>query len=139
MTLNEDLLPTIDAIAEYICGEANKHTVRRLRHLIAVHQFPAKKVGGKIQPGRAGSTPTTPSPTSAPPATGASDERARSDPRGQARRLVRPPDRRRSSPPRASRGVGPVFTGSTPSDRRALHHARAAMKRVRRPKTEGRQ
>jgi predicted RNA binding protein YcfA (HicA-like mRNA interferase family) len=32
---------------------------------------------------------------------------------------------------------GPVFTGSTPSDRRALHHARAAMKRVRRPKTEG--
>jgi len=44
MTLREDLLPTINAIAEYT-GEP----VRRLRHLIAVHQFPVKKVGGKIQ------------------------------------------------------------------------------------------
>ena len=33
--------------------------------------------------------------------------------------------------------TGPVFTGSTPSDRRALYHARAAMRRVRRPKAEG--
>jgi predicted RNA binding protein YcfA (HicA-like mRNA interferase family) len=32
---------------------------------------------------------------------------------------------------------GRVITGSTPSDRRALYHARAAMKRVRRPKGEG--
>lgn len=33
---------------------------------------------------------------------------------------------------------GPVFTGSTPSDRRALHNARAMMKRVMRTKVEGR-
>jgi hypothetical protein len=44
MTLKEDLLPTIGAISEYT-GEP----VRRLRHLIAVHQFPVKRVGSKIQ------------------------------------------------------------------------------------------
>jgi predicted RNA binding protein YcfA (HicA-like mRNA interferase family) len=34
---------------------------------------------------------------------------------------------------------GPVITGSTPSDSRALHHTRAAMRRAlaRRPKAEG--
>jgi hypothetical protein len=42
--LADDLLPTITAISEYT-GEP----VRRLRHIIAVHGFPAKKVGGKIQ------------------------------------------------------------------------------------------
>jgi hypothetical protein len=34
---------------------------------------------------------------------------------------------------------GPVFTGSTPSDHRAIRHARAEMRRAlaRRPKVEG--
>ncbi|MGH6897294.1 MAG: hypothetical protein ACREJ5_12235 [Geminicoccaceae bacterium] len=42
--LKDDLLPTIDAISTYT-GEP----VRRLRHVISRHGFPAKKVGGKIQ------------------------------------------------------------------------------------------
>lgn len=46
--LRDDLLPTIDAIAEYVYGEANKITVRRIRHLIDRHGFPAKKAGGKL-------------------------------------------------------------------------------------------
>jgi predicted RNA binding protein YcfA (HicA-like mRNA interferase family) len=32
---------------------------------------------------------------------------------------------------------GPVITGSTPSDHRAIHQARAAMRRALRPKAEG--
>jgi hypothetical protein len=42
--LARDLLPSIEAIASYT-GEAP----RRIRHLIATFNFPAKKVGGKIQ------------------------------------------------------------------------------------------
>lgn len=46
-TLTDDLLANINAIAEYVYGEANKKTVRRLRHLIDKHGFPAKQVGAK--------------------------------------------------------------------------------------------
>ena len=49
MALNEDLLPDLRAIANYVYGEATPSTVRRLRHLIATAGFPAKKVGGKIE------------------------------------------------------------------------------------------
>jgi len=49
MTLHEDLLPNINAIAEYVYGEANKKTVRRLRHLIDKHNFPVKQVGAKYE------------------------------------------------------------------------------------------
>jgi len=41
--LREDLLPTIEAIAEY-----TGHTRRRVRHLIDHHGFPSKKDGGKV-------------------------------------------------------------------------------------------
>jgi hypothetical protein len=47
--LNDDLLPSINAIAEYVYGEANKKTVRRLRHLIDKHNFPVKQVGAKYE------------------------------------------------------------------------------------------
>ena len=42
--LKDDLLPSLPAISEY-----TGQSVRRLRHLIAVHDFPHKKVGGKIE------------------------------------------------------------------------------------------
>jgi hypothetical protein len=42
--LADDLLLSLDAIAVYT-GEP----VRRLRHLIAAHGFPHKKVGGRIE------------------------------------------------------------------------------------------
>jgi hypothetical protein len=48
-SLKDDLLPTINAIAEYVYGEANPSTVRRLRHLIEKHGFPVKRVGSKIE------------------------------------------------------------------------------------------
>jgi hypothetical protein len=48
-TLTNDLLPNINAIAEYVYGEANKKNVRRLRHLIDHHRFPIKRVGAKIE------------------------------------------------------------------------------------------
>jgi hypothetical protein len=48
-SLREDLLPNLNAIAEHVYGEATPSTVRRLRHLIAMHGFPHKKVGGKIE------------------------------------------------------------------------------------------
>jgi hypothetical protein len=48
-SLREDILPSINAIAEYVYGEANKSTVRRLRHLIDHHDFPIKRVGAKIE------------------------------------------------------------------------------------------
>lgn len=51
--LADDLLPNIQAIAEHAFGEANKTTIRRVRHLIAQHGFPAKKVGGRYQASRA--------------------------------------------------------------------------------------
>jgi hypothetical protein len=43
-TLKDDRLPSVTAIAEYIGTNE-----RRVRHLIAVHGFPHKKVGGKIE------------------------------------------------------------------------------------------
>jgi hypothetical protein len=48
-TLRDDLLPSLNAIAEYVYGEANKSTVRRLRHLIDHHGFPIKRVGAKLE------------------------------------------------------------------------------------------
>jgi hypothetical protein len=48
-SLHEDILPSINAIAEYVYGEANKSTVRRLRHLIDRHHFPIKRVGSRIE------------------------------------------------------------------------------------------
>ncbi len=47
--LADDLLTTIEAIAEYITGEATEASVRRVRHLIRSHRLPSKKVGGLIQ------------------------------------------------------------------------------------------
>lgn len=47
--LAADILPSINAIAEYVYGEANKKTVRRLRHLIDKHNFPVKQVGAKYE------------------------------------------------------------------------------------------
>jgi hypothetical protein len=47
--LAADILPSINAIAEYVYGEANKKTVRRLRHLIDRHGFPIKKAGARIE------------------------------------------------------------------------------------------
>jgi hypothetical protein len=47
--LSADILPSVESIAAYLYGEANKSTVRRIRHLIATAGFPAKKVGGKIE------------------------------------------------------------------------------------------
>jgi hypothetical protein len=44
MQLKDDLLRSLPEISEYT-GEP----VRRLRHLIDHHGFPAKKAGGKIQ------------------------------------------------------------------------------------------
>jgi hypothetical protein len=49
MRLNEDLLPSVNAIAEYLYGEASKKTVRRVRHLIDRHGLPVKRVGGRIE------------------------------------------------------------------------------------------
>jgi hypothetical protein len=48
-TLKDDRLPNITAISEYLCGQATPSTIRRIRHLIAAHGFPHKKVGGKIE------------------------------------------------------------------------------------------
>jgi hypothetical protein len=48
MRLSDDLLPHINAIAEFVYGEATPTTVRRVRHLIDHHGFPAIKDGGKI-------------------------------------------------------------------------------------------
>jgi hypothetical protein len=48
-SLHEDILPSINAIADYVYGEANKSTVRRLRHLIDHHHFPIKRVGSRIE------------------------------------------------------------------------------------------
>ena len=43
-SLREDLLPSVTAIAEYIGTNE-----RRVRHLIAVHDLPVKRVGAKIE------------------------------------------------------------------------------------------
>jgi hypothetical protein len=48
-TLSDDRLPNLAAISEYLCGQATPSTIRRLRHLIAVHGFPVKRVGAKIE------------------------------------------------------------------------------------------
>jgi hypothetical protein len=48
-TLAQDILPSIDAIAAYIYGEATPSTVRRIRHLIAGHNLPITKKGGRIE------------------------------------------------------------------------------------------
>jgi hypothetical protein len=48
-TLSQDLLPSVEDIAAHVYGEATATNVRRIRHLIAVHGFPHKKVGGKIE------------------------------------------------------------------------------------------
>jgi hypothetical protein len=48
-SLADDRLPSIEAIAEYVEGEANPTTVRRIRHLIAHHGFPAMMRGGRWQ------------------------------------------------------------------------------------------
>jgi hypothetical protein len=47
--LREDLLPSLNAIAEYVYGEATPSKVRRLRHLIDKHGFPIKRAGAKIE------------------------------------------------------------------------------------------
>jgi hypothetical protein len=41
-SLRDDLLPTLESMAEY-----TGHPVRRVRHLIDNFGFPAKKVGGR--------------------------------------------------------------------------------------------
>jgi hypothetical protein len=47
--LKNDILPSVQAIAEHVYGKATPKTIRRLRHLIAAHGLPVKKVGGKIE------------------------------------------------------------------------------------------
>jgi len=44
-TLADDILPDVSAMAEYTYGSATPTNVRRIRHLIAEHNFPAKKIG----------------------------------------------------------------------------------------------
>jgi hypothetical protein len=44
MRLADDLLPDLNAVSEY-----TGQPVRRLRHLIDKHGFPAKRVGAKIE------------------------------------------------------------------------------------------
>jgi hypothetical protein len=48
-SLADDLLPSIAAIAEYIYGEANSSTERRIRHMVARGDIPAKKTRGRIE------------------------------------------------------------------------------------------
>jgi hypothetical protein len=116
--LAQDILPSINSICEYVYGESSPSKVRRLRHMIDAHGFPAKKVAGRIESRRSWIDAYYATPDSA-------DGGQISTTKGGHLRLEHP------------EASGPVFTGSTPSDRRALHNARAAMKRVRRPKTEG--
>jgi hypothetical protein len=47
-SFSNDLLPSINAIAEYMYGEANPRTVRRVRHMID-RGLPAKKAAGRLE------------------------------------------------------------------------------------------
>jgi hypothetical protein len=47
--LAADLLPSINAMAIELFGEANPSTVRRVRHLIEKHGLPYTKRGGRIE------------------------------------------------------------------------------------------